>query len=157
MADNTRLSTNVGTGDLIATDDDGTAKHQWVKVEFGADGTFTPVTSTTGLPVGDAGGSLTVDNATISVVGGGVEATAQRVTLASDSTGVSLTVDGTVAVSGTVTTSNATTSVVGPGVEATAQRVTIASDSTGVLSVDDNGSTLSVDDGACSLTIDHAQ
>lgn len=56
--------------------------------------------------INDSGNSITVDNATISVVGGGTEATAQRVTIASDSTGVlsvddngaSLTVDGTVAV-----------------------------------------------------------
>lgn len=70
----------------------------------------------TGLvSVDDNGGSLTVDNATISVVGGGVEATAQRVTLANDSTGVlsvddgggALTVDGTVTAnpaSGTIDT-----------------------------------------------------
>lgn len=52
----------------------------------------------------DGGNSLTVDNATLSVVGGGTEATALRVTIASDSTGLisvddnasSLTVDGTV-------------------------------------------------------------
>jgi hypothetical protein len=58
----------------------------------------------------DGGNSITVDNAVLSVVGGGTEATAQRVTIASDSTGVlsvddnggSLTVDGTVAVSGSV-------------------------------------------------------
>lgn len=54
--------------------------------------------------INDSGNSITVDNATISVVGGGTEATAQRVTIASDSTGVlsvddnggALTVDGTV-------------------------------------------------------------
>src|SRR3990167_5155800 len=59
------------------------------------------------VPVTDNAGSLTVDNATISVVGSGTEATAQRVTIATDSTGVlsvddnggALTVDGTVAVS----------------------------------------------------------
>jgi hypothetical protein len=67
------------------------------------------VTGTGGtFPVTDSGGSLTVDNATLSVAGGGVEATALRVTIASDSTGVlsvddnagSLTVDngGTFAV-----------------------------------------------------------
>ncbi|GAF99549.1 unnamed protein product, partial [marine sediment metagenome] len=44
------------------------------------------------LTVDDGAGSLTVDNATISVVGGGAEATAQRVTIANDSTGV-LSVD----------------------------------------------------------------
>jgi hypothetical protein len=54
--------------------------------------------------VDDGTGSLTVDNATLAITGGGVEASALRVTLASDSTGVvsvddngaSLTVDGTV-------------------------------------------------------------
>jgi hypothetical protein len=55
--------------------------------------------------INDSGNSITVDNPQLSVVGGGTEATALRVTLASDSTGVvsvddnggSLTVDGTVA------------------------------------------------------------
>lgn len=76
--------------------------------------TLRAVSAAKPLPVGDAGGSLTVDNATISVVGGGVEATAQRVTIASDSTGVlsvddnagSLTVDGSVSL--TPTTSGGT-------------------------------------------------
>ena len=44
------------------------------------------------LSVDDGASSLTVDNATISVVGSGIEATAQRVTIATDSTGV-LSVD----------------------------------------------------------------
>lgn len=56
------------------------------------------------VPISDNAGSLTVDNPILSVVGGGAEATAQRVTIANDSTGVlsiddnggSLTVDGTV-------------------------------------------------------------
>jgi len=37
--------------------------------------------------INDSGNSITVDNAALSVVGGGTEATAQRVTIASDSTG----------------------------------------------------------------------
>jgi hypothetical protein len=60
------------------------------------------------VSVDDNAGSLTVDNAALSVTGGGVEATALRVTLASDSTGV-LTVDdggGSLTVDGTVTASN---------------------------------------------------
>jgi hypothetical protein len=40
------------------------------------------------LSVDDNGASLTVDNAALSVTGGGVEASALRVTIASDSTGV---------------------------------------------------------------------
>ncbi len=82
MADNVVLNAGTG-GDTIAADDDGTAKHQYVKVEFGGDGTFTPVTSSVGLPVGDAGGTLTVDD-------GGL-------TLSVDDGSGSLTVDGTVA------------------------------------------------------------
>lgn len=60
------------------------------------------------ISVDDAAGSLTVDNAVLSVVGGGVEATAQRVTIASDSTGV-LSVDdngGSLTVDGTITEAN---------------------------------------------------
>jgi hypothetical protein len=76
------------------------------------------VTANAGTGTFTVAGAVT--NTVLSVVGGGTEATAQRVTLASDSTGVlsvddngstlsvddgggSLTVDGTVAVSGTVT------------------------------------------------------
>ncbi len=60
MVDNTIL--NVGSGgDTIATDDIGGVKYEIVKAAFGALDTATLVTSSTGLPVGDAGGSLTVD------------------------------------------------------------------------------------------------
>ncbi len=99
--------------------------------------------------------ALTVANAALSVTGGGVEATALRVTLASDSTGV-VSVDDNGA---SLTVDNAALSVVGGGVEATALRVTLASDSTGVVSVDDNGGSLTVDgtvtvtDGAGALNV----
>lgn len=61
------------------------------------------------ISVDDAAGSLTIDNSTLSVVGGGTEATALRVTIANDSTGVlsiddngaSITVDGSVTVTAT--------------------------------------------------------
>lgn len=80
MADNTTLNLGSG-GDVIASDDIAGVKYQRVKLSCGADGSATDVP-----------------------VGGGVEAAALRVTLASDSTGVlsvddnggSLTVDGTV-------------------------------------------------------------
>lgn len=80
----------------------------------------------TTLSVDDGAGSLTVDNAALSVVGAGAEATAQRVTLSTESLaalesvtvqnpsgasavniqdgGNSITVDGTVSVSGPVDT-----------------------------------------------------
>jgi len=71
-----------------------------LKIDLGADndvtitsGTLTAVTTITNVVhVDDNAGSLTVDNAALSVVGGGAEATAQRVTIANDSTGV-LSVD----------------------------------------------------------------
>ena len=120
------------------------------------------------VPVTDNGGALTVDgtvtanlsatdNAVLDqidantdfgvVVGAGVEATALRVTIASDSTGL-LSIDDN---GGSLTVDNPILSVVGGGTEATAQRVTIASDSTGVLSVDDNGGSLTVDNAALSV------
>ena len=71
-------------------------------------GTVTTLTGITNdVNIADGGNSITIDNATLAVVGGGTEATALRVTIANDSTGLlsvddnggSLTVDGTVAVS----------------------------------------------------------
>lgn len=95
--------------------------------------TLRAVSAAKPLPVGDAGGSLTVDG-TVGV--SGTVAVTQSGTwdeVGINDSGNSITVD------------NATISVVGSGTEATAQRVTIATDSTGVLSVDDNGSSLTVD------------
>ena len=107
--------------------------------------------------------SGTADANTPVAAGGGVEANALRVTLASDSTGVvsvddnggSLTVDvGTALPAGTnnigdvdVLTVPAPLSTTGGGTEATALRVTLASDSTGVVSVDDNAGSLTMDSG----------
>lgn len=54
MADNVQLNAGSG-GAVIATDDDGTAHHQYVKLEFGADNTQTKVTSSAGLPVAQQG------------------------------------------------------------------------------------------------------
>jgi len=85
--------------------------------------------------------------APLNVVDGGTEASALRVTLANDTTGL-LSVDDN---GSSLTVDNPTISVVGGGAEATAQRVTIASDSTGVLSVDDNGGALTID-GAVTVT-----
>lgn len=129
MADNPTLDNGALTDIVVATDDDGSAHHQYVKVEWGADNTQTKVASgASALPIQDGGNSITVDDG--------------ATTLSVDDGGSSLTVD------------NATISVVGSGTEATAQRVTIATDSTGVLSVDDNGSTLSIDDGGGNISID---
>jgi hypothetical protein len=99
------------------------------------------------VPVTDNGGSLTIDNAALSVTGGGVEASALRVTIASDSTGVlsvddngsTLSVDdggASITVDGTVAVSSITTSVT-PGTAAghlgKAEDAAHASGDTGVL------------------------
>lgn len=102
------------------------------------DGTVTANLSATDNAVLD---QIELNTDPLLVVGSGTEATAQRVTIASDSTGV-LSVDDNGA---SLTIDNAQLSVVGSGTEATALRVTVASDSTGVLSVDDNGGSLTVD------------
>ena len=82
-------------------------------VEGVASGTAFPVTQSgtwDEVGINDSGNSITVDNAQLSVVGSGTEATAMRVTIATDSTGVlsvddngaSLTVDvGTALPAGT--------------------------------------------------------
>lgn len=75
-------------------------------------------------------------------VGGGAEATALRVTMANDSTGVMSVDDNGAAL--TVDWAG-TAPPIGAGLEGTALRVTVATDSTGVLSVDDNASSLTVD------------
>lgn len=67
MADNTQL--NVGTGgDLIASDDIAGVKHQRVKVEFGADGSATDVSSASPLPVTVSGTVSIAANGVISTV-----------------------------------------------------------------------------------------
>ena len=71
MADNVTLNAGSG-GATIATDDDGTAQHQYVKVEFGGDGTFTKVTSTAGLPTTEVGrGTVFHAQASIPTTAGG--------------------------------------------------------------------------------------
>lgn len=82
--------------------------------------------------VQDGGNSLTVDNAALAVVGGGVEATALRVTVASDSTGV-LSVDDN---GGALTVDQATASSLNAQVVgATAHDAGIAGNPVGVSGV----------------------
>ncbi len=137
-------------------------------------------TGSTAQPVTDNGGSLTIDNSTLSVVGGGAEATALRVTIANDSTGVlsiddnggSLTVDGAVTVSGTVDTELTTADLdTGAGTDTRAVvGLVYGASGGGVLvstsnpmPIGDNGGSITVDgtvavtDGGGSLTIDTAQ
>jgi hypothetical protein len=49
MADGVIITS--GSGVTIATDDDGSAQHQYVKVEFGADNSFNKVTNNVPLPI----------------------------------------------------------------------------------------------------------
>jgi hypothetical protein len=62
MADNVTLDAGAG-GAVIATDDDTTAHHQYVKMEWGGDGVFTKVsTGGSAVPIQDGGNTITVDN-----------------------------------------------------------------------------------------------
>lgn len=121
MAD-TGLTLNAGSGgsDLNVDQDANSRLHQYVKVEFGASGTQTPVSSSNPLPVDASGAAVPVtDNGS---------------TLSIDDGSGSITVDWA-----------GTAPPIGAGLEATALRVTLATDSTGVVSVDDNGGSLTVD------------
>lgn len=85
--------------------------------------------------INDSGNSITVDNAQLSVVGGGTEAAAMRVTIASDSTGV-LSVDdngGNLSIDdggNSITVDYATT---GSGTATGALRVELPTNGTGVI------------------------
>jgi hypothetical protein len=123
----------------IATDDVGGVHYQRIKLDVGADGAASPV-GAAGLPVNDAGGSLTVDgtvgvSGSVAVTGTFFQAT-QPVSIASavpvTDNGGSLTVDGTFwqatqPVSGTVTVNagtNLNTSLL--ATEAEAEAITAA-------------------------------
>jgi len=112
MADNIQLSSAVGIGSVLRTDDDATAHWQYVKLAWGADGTQTIVTAAAGVPVQPGTSTTWVLGAGAALVGkvgidqttpgttnavapisgqagvaggaGAVGATVQRVTLASD-------------------------------------------------------------------------
>lgn len=133
--------TEVGTsGAPVRTDPTGT--------------TTQPVSGTVTANAGT--GTFTVSNAALSVVGAGAEATALRVTIANDSTGVVSVDDNGSTISiddgaGSLTVDNAALAVTGGGVESGSLRVTIANDSTGVISIDDNGASITVDNATISV------
>lgn len=73
MADGVTLNSGSG-GATIATDDDGTAHHQYVKLEFGADNTQTKVTSSVGLPTAELGRAAVLHfQASIPTTAGGTQ------------------------------------------------------------------------------------
>lgn len=71
MADNVIANPGIG-GATFATDDDGTAHHPYVKLEWGADNTQTPVAAgASALPIQDGGNSITVDGTVTANAGSG--------------------------------------------------------------------------------------
>jgi len=144
VADGVVLNAGSG-GATMATDDDGTFQHQYVKLEFGPDNTFTKVTSTSGLPVELLASSAEIGNV------------ANSGTFAVQIDGAALTalqlIDNAVSGSGfNISQFAGATVPIGAGVEATALRVTLATDSTGVVSIDDNGGALTVDNAGTFAT-----
>lgn len=138
MADNTQLSTNSGTGDVLATKEvshgGDTTKLQAVSLMgvSGTEGAYTVADIN-----GDATNGLDVD-VTRSALPTGASTAANQTTIIGH-------LDGVEALLATIDADTSNLSVVGGGTEAAAMRVTIASDSTGVVSVDDNGGSLTVD------------
>ena len=171
------VTANAGTGFGIATA--GSAQLSTGPQIMGSDGTLATRIQTTAAGVLKTDGSATTQPvsgtvtanlaagtnnigdvdvlsvpAPLSTTGGGTEATALRVTVANDSTGVlsvddnggSLTVDGTVTANLAAGTNNigdvdvltvpAPLSTTGNGTAATALRVTLASDTTGLLDIE---------------------
>ena len=190
MADNTTLDPGAG-GDVIATDDVAGVKYQRVKLVDGtADSTAAiPGDATNGLdvdvtrsalPSGASTaanqttiighvdgietllGTIDADTSNLSVVGGGTEAAAQRVTIASDSTGVlsvddnggSLTVDGSVSVSGAVDTELTTADLdTGAGTDTRAVVGLVIAKSGGAANIS-SSDPMPVSDAGGSLTVD---
>ena len=77
MADDVTLSAGTADGAVVATDDDGSRHHQYVKVEFGADNTQTKVAAASGqgLPIqGEAAENAAVTGNPV-LVGGRYDAT----------------------------------------------------------------------------------
>uniref|UniRef100_A0A6M3K1B8 Uncharacterized protein n=1 Tax=viral metagenome TaxID=1070528 RepID=A0A6M3K1B8_9ZZZZ len=132
MADNITLNAGSG-GATLATDDDGTAQHQYVKLEFGADGVFTQVDASNPLPV-DLGanndvtvtGTVTANLGTIAgialdatlaaqsaklpaTLGQKTKAAALAVTLASDEDALAVTAASLPLPTGAATAANQTT------------------------------------------------
>lgn len=147
MADNVTLDPGAGGAD-VATDDVGGVHFQKVKLDGGGDGSSTAIAA-----------------------GGGVEAAALRVTVASDSTGVlsvddnggSLTVDngGTFAVQADTELTTAdldtgagtdTRAVVGIVLAASGGAVNVSNSNP--VPISDAGGNLSIDDGGNSITVD---
>lgn len=128
-------------GNVITVDGTVTAAAQ-PGVDIG-DVTINNAAGASAVNIQDGGNAITIDFAGVAPpIGAGVEATALRVTVATDSTGV-LSVDDNG--SSLTTDWNGTAPPIGAGVEATALRVTLATDSTGLVSVDDNGGSLTTD------------
>lgn len=78
MADNVTLNSGSG-GAVLATDDVGGVHYQIVKLAYGALDAADIVSDSNPLPVDDAGGSLTVDNAHLTSLGGAVAGTEVQV------------------------------------------------------------------------------
>lgn len=125
MADNTQMSAD----DNIATDDIAGVKHQRVKVQYGADGSATDVSSSNPMPVAlqadNLSGNLDVAVAGTVTVSGTVTVQDGAGTLTVDPDGGSLTIDdggstisiddggGAITVDGAVTISSGTVTVSG--------------------------------------------
>jgi hypothetical protein len=104
MADNTTLSAGTG-GDVIATDDIAGVKVQRVKVQHGADGSATDVSTASPLPV-DQTNTTVADGGALPAKGmqvGGTDGSVFQVISTDNAGRVNVNVNGTVTTSGPLT------------------------------------------------------
>lgn len=143
MADGTTLNSGTG-GDVIATDDILGVKHQRVKVEFGADGSATDVSSANPLPVIAAANSgVDIGDVTVNNAAGSTSVPVQGAAAAD------------AAVAGNPVLLGGRASAAAPtDVSADGDAVSLWTTLKGALHVADGGGTLSVDDGGGALTVD---
>ena len=99
MADNPTVDNGSLTDYTVAADDDGTALHQYVKLEFGADNTQTKVSAANPLPVTGTVDLGATDNAVLDAIAASVAA------IDIDATTIIGHVDGIEALIGTTNTS----------------------------------------------------
>lgn len=161
---------NAGTGDFLSiaahTTNEGLKEAMAIGGQFDDTGT-TVATENNVAPVRITAqralhSNLRKEDGTEIASGGGTEANALRVTMASDSTGlVSIDAPGGISVDdggGVLSIDwNGTPPPIGPGTEAAALRVTLATNSTGLISVDDGAGSLTVDNaGTFAVQVDAA-
>lgn len=163
MADNVTADPGTG-GATFATDDDGTAHHPYVKLEWGADNTQTKVAAgANALPIQDGGNAITVDgtvavSGTVTVDGSGVTQPVSNAGLTELAAAINASsqMDVNIAASAaTVAVSNAGLTELAAAINASSQMDVNIAASAATVTVTGAGGTFPVTDSGGSLTVDN--